>query len=194
MMIKEYHNGVFLCYNFHMKFRFFCLILASTFFASFAQTKTPDIHHNPWELIVYRPENSSSMNEVRCYLKIVDESGNDVTYTAAKATYEWASIPDVVNKYKQTYWLSGGVAMHLNIKPGKYRISVYTPPEKQYPYPSENRSQWESNVFEYDTANPLKVIFVSPVSNENGFYAGAWHIDYKAPEYYKFTKPKMLLH
>ena len=170
-----------------MKITFFLAILTAGLLA-FADT--PEIHHNPWELIIYRPENSKSMNEVRCYIRLQDEDGNDVINTKAKATYEWASIPDVVNQYKKSWWLSGGVAAHLNLKPGKYRISVYTPPEKQYPYPSENRNQWESNILEYDTNNPTKVIFVSPVANENGFYTGEWFISFKSPEYFKFTKPR----
>ena len=127
-------------------------ILLLVFFAVFSFNLTAqqkNLHHNPWELIIYRPENSPSMNEVRCYLRLLDEQGNDVTFSAAKATYEWVSIPNVVNQYQKTRWLSGGVAMHLNLKPGKYKISFYTPADKQYPYPSENRNQWESNVFEY---------------------------------------------
>ena len=106
-------------------------ILLLVFFAVFSFNLTAqqkNLHHNPWELIIYRPENSPSMNEVRCYLRLLDEQGNDVTFSAAKATYEWASIPNVVNQYQKTSWLSGGVAMHLNLKPGKYKISVYTPP------------------------------------------------------------------
>ena len=39
--------------------------------------------------------------------------------------------------------------------------------------------QWESNVFEYNTENPTKVIFVTPTRNDNGFYNGGWIIDYK---------------
>lgn len=166
------------------------LLVFSAVFSFNLTAQQKNLHHNPWELIIYRPENTPSMNEVRCYLRLLDEQGNDVTFSAAKATYEWASIPNVVNQYQKTRWLSGGVAMHLNLKPGKYKISVYTPPDKQYPYPSENRNQWESNVFEYDTSNPAKVIFVSPTANDNGFYSGGWFIDYKAPGYFKFTKPK----
>ena len=55
------------------------------------ESNLPDLHHNPWELIIYRPENSSQINEIRCWLKLEDEAGNDVTYTAATATYEWIS-------------------------------------------------------------------------------------------------------
>lgn len=189
-MTSEYHKAHFVCYNFFMKIYVLALFLFFLPIIAIFSDSEP-IHHNPWELIIYRPENSKSMNEVRCYLKIEDENGKDVTYTAVKATYEWVSIPDVVNYYKKTYWLAGGVAMHLNIKPGKYKFSVYTPPEKQYPYPSKNRNQWESNIFEYDTNNPTKVIFVRPTANDNGFYTGGWYIDYKAPPYYKFTKPLM---
>lgn len=149
------------------------------------------LHHNPWELIIYRPENTEQMTPVRCWLKIEDMDGNDVTYTAAKATYEWTSIPDRINYYQKSWWLEGGVAMHLNLKKGRYRFSVNTPPEKQYPYPSRNRSEWTSNQFIYDTENPAKVIFVYPTADDNGFYNGGWIISSKAPEFYKFTKPNM---
>lgn len=146
---------------------------------------TPDLHHNQWELIIYRPQNTPNLNDIRCWLKLEDMDGNDVTYTAAKATYEWASEPNKVNKYQKTYWLSGGVAMHLNIKPGKYKITVSTPSDKQWPYPSENRDEWTSNEFIYDTENPAKVIFVYPTTNDNGFYNGKWIISHLAPKYFK---------
>lgn len=131
------------------------------------------------------------MNEVRCYIRIEDaETGEDVTYTKIKATYEWVSIPDVANPYQNIYYLDGGMAMHLNIQPGKYKIQVYTPWEKQNGVQCANKGTWESNVFEYDTSNPAKVIFVCPTANDNGFYNGGWYIDYKAPKWFKFTKPK----
>lgn len=151
------------------------------------ESNLPDLHHNPWELIIYRPENSSQINEIRCWLKLEDEAGNDVTYTAATATYEWMSRPNVVNQFQKTWWLSGGMAIHLNLKKGKYKISVYTPVDKMWPYKADK--PWTSNVFEYDTENPAKVIFVMPVKNDNGFYTGEWHIDYKAPLFFKFTSP-----
>ena len=155
--------------------------------------KDEPLHHNPWELIIYRPENAGDMNDVRCYLKVEDaETGEDVTYTKLKATYEWVSIPDVANPYQNIYYLDGGMAMHINIKSGKYKIQVYTPFEKQNGVYTTNTSKetWNSNIFEYDTANPAKVIFVCPTANDNGFYDGGWHIDYKAPKWFKFTKPK----
>ena len=49
----------------------------------------------------------------------------------------------------------------------------------------------QSTTFEYNsTENPAKVIFVSPTANENGFYDGGWHIDHKAPKFFRFTKPE----
>lgn len=144
----------------------------------------PDLKHNWWELIIYRPENTEHINDIRCWLKIEDMDGNDVTYTAASATYEWVSIPNVVNRYEKTYWLSGGVAMHLVLKAGRYRMKVYTPSEKQWPYPSENRDEWKSNEFVYDTENPAKVIFVYPGMNENGFYDGSWILSEKVRKRY----------
>lgn len=160
------------------------LITFSTLSVSSADL-TPDIKHNPWELIIYRPQNTEVINDIRCWLKIEDMDGNDVTFSAAWATYEWVSVPKVVNKYERSYWLSGGVAMHLNIKPGRYKMTVSTPSDRQWPYPSENRDEWKSNEFIYDTENPAKVIFVYPGMNENGFYDGRWIISGRAPKYFK---------
>lgn len=165
------------------------------------------------ELIIYRPENRGDMNDVRCWVKIEDEEGNDVTYTCGTATYEWAYQSNVsqidwskgfsavfqktnrnkVNYYQKTWYLSGGMAMHLNLKPGKYIISVYTPAD-QHSFVTQLNStvdgEWKSNTFTYNSENPVNVIFVSPTANDNGFYNGGWYIDYRAPAFYKYTKPK----
>lgn len=164
---------------------FLILIFAGGMRHSYGQ----DIRHNPWELIIYRPENGGDMNDVRCWLKFEDENGNDATEKLVKTEYEWASIPGKKHKYRRNCFLSGGMAAHLNIKGGKYRISVYTPKDRQYPYNFEEKDIWMSNTFLYDTENPAKVIFVVPTANENGFYDGGWFIDYKCPEWFKFTKP-----
>ena len=169
------------------------------------------LHFNQWELLIYRPENSGTMNNIRCWLKLEDENGNDVTYSKCKATYYYAnnvvkdkkaetmqfgsifhrSAPRQVFEYQKTYFLEGGLVMYLLLQPGKYKISVYTPKDQQYLAKIENKNEWTSNVFEYDTENPAKVLFVSPTANDNGFYNGGWHIDFKAPKYFKFTTPKM---
>lgn len=165
---------------------------------------------NWWTLIIYRPENSGTMNDVRCFLQILNaQTDEDVTLTCAKIGYQY--IPDLPDSkkvdpksiaymftrtkiplytYKKTPFLSGGMAMYLYIKSGKYKFSVSTPKEKTNDFITENDGDWTSNVFYYDTENPTNVIFVSPTANENGFYNGGWFIDYKAPEFYKFTKPK----
>lgn len=181
-----------------LKSLFFWLVLMFSCLG-FAQ----DIKHNPWSLIIYRPENVGQMNDVRCWLKLEDfETGEDVTYVKATAKYEWipdTKVADKKNpqsftsifkldristfyKYKKTYFLSGGMAMHLNLKPGKYKISVYTPKDKTNLYPCDNKDDWLSNQFVYNTENPAKVIFVIPTHTENGFYAGGWIVDYKAPQ------------
>ena len=89
--------------------------------------------------------------------------------------------------------------MHLKLTKGRYKISLYTPVNQQnncvYPesgeeartalqsgvveYSQTKAFQWESNIFEYNTENPTKVIFVTPTRNDNGFYNGGWVIDYK---------------
>lgn len=182
-----------------------------------AQDKTENLHFNSWSLIIYRPQNNADMNTVRCWLKLEDENGNDVTYSAINsASYEWVNgdkpksynsrpplssvfnpnITSPLYKYEKTYYLSGGMAMHLNLNPGKYKISFFTPADKLYPFnyeiECENTEKWLSNVFEYNTENPAKVIFVVPTANDNGFYNGGWYIDYQAPGFFKkITIPKM---
>ncbi len=170
-------------------FRFAFFIFA-VFFYGFAFSEIPELKHNPWELIIYRPENSPQINEIRCYLEITDGNGSNVLGTKAKATYEWASNHDVVNYYKKKVYLSGGMAAHLHLAPGKYRFSVFTPENELALFSGKAKSEWKSNVFEYDTENPAKVIFVVPEADDNGFYKGSWFIDWKAPKWHKFTKPK----
>lgn len=147
-------------------------------------TKDLPAGHDKTSLIIYRPDNIGVLNDIRCFLRLEDEQGNDVTYTAATATYEWVSIPDRINNYKKKYYLSGGMAMHLKLRKGHYKISLYTPVDQQnnftYAEADVTPFQWESNVFEYNTENPTKVIFVSPTRNDNGFYNGGWVIDYRA--------------
>ncbi|MBR1536893.1 MAG: hypothetical protein IJ630_08140 [Treponema sp.] len=176
-----------------MKINKFLFALCIFFFAFsfYSESQGGKIKHNPWELIIYRPENKRDFNSVRCFVRIEDEKGNDVSESKVKATYEWTSIPNVVNSYKKSLYLDGGMAMHLNLKPGKYRFSVYTPKEWQAGFSADNKEQWNSNVFEYNTENPAKVIFVTPVINDNGFYAGKWWIDYKAPRFYKWSEGKI---
>lgn len=167
---------------------------------------------NWWTLIIYRPENSERMNDIRCYLKIEDaETGEDVTLTAAKIGYQYVvdvpkekqtdpqSIMALFNKpsiplytYKKTPFLSGGMAMYFYIRKGKFNISFTTPKDKTYDFPCENDGDWNSNVFYYDNeAYPTNVLFVFPTANENGFYDGSWIISSTAPKFYKFTQPKM---
>ena len=147
-------------------------------------TKDLPAGHDKTSLIIYRPDNIGVLNDIRCFLRLENEQGNDVTYSAATATYEWVSIPDRINNYKKKYYLSGGMAMHLKLKKGRYKISLYTPVDQQnnftYAEADVKPFQWESNVFEYNTENPTKVIFVSPTRNDNGFYNGGWVIDYRA--------------
>ena len=168
------------------------LLLILIFSPFLVLSEKTSLHFNPWELIIYRPENTQNLNQIRSYLKICDQNGNDITFSKKiKISYEWVTIPDKANYFKNKVYLSGGMAIHLNLPNGKYFFSVYTPKDEHYEFPSENQGEWRSNVFEYDTAHPLKAIFVFPVANENGFYTGEWKIDYKAPKFYKFTKPKM---
>ena len=153
---------------------------------------SPDLHPNPWTLIIYRPENSFHINEIRCWVKFEDaETGEDVTYSKIDAEYAWVSSPGVTHKYQKSYYLDGGMIMKMNIRPGKYKITVTTPKDKTQGYKCSNKGDWTSNVFYYDTSNPTNVIWVVPTVNENGFYNGGWHIDYRAPRYYKFTRPKI---
>ena len=177
----------------------FGLFLAILFFPFFAFGE---------ELIVYRPQNTQNINLVRCWIKIQDEDGNDVTQTVARASYAYMDRPNVRFWYQKSFYLDGGMACHLYLNRGKYKISVFTPKNQVEGFPIAKRLQtdWDSTVFEYDSskiensvdknANILHVIFVSPCADENWFYVPRWNIDYKAPTFLRdreprFTKPKM---
>ena len=157
--------------------------VAGSYYDFVEATKDMPAGHDKTSLIIYRAENKGVMNDIRCFLRLQDMEGNDVMDTCCTATYEWVSIPNVVNQYKKKYFLSGGMAMHLKLKKGKYQITLYTPIDQQanftYSDPSIEPFQWESNTFIYNTDNPTKVIFVYPTYNQNGFYNGGWIIDYR---------------
>ena len=195
-MIKIEHRSLSLSLSKGSKPHFIIILLSLLFSASvFSQpvpgsyydfidaTKDMPAGHDKQSLIIYRPDNIGVLNDIRCFLRLEDENGNDVTYTKCTATYEWMSTPDIIRNYKHTYFLSGGMAMHLKLKKGRYKISLYTPKDQQnnftYAEADAKPFQWESNVFEYNTENPTKVIFVTPTRNDNGFYNGGWIIDYK---------------
>ena len=195
-MIKIEHRSLSLSLSKGSKPHFIIILLSLLISASvFAQpvpgsyydfidaTKDMPAGHDKQSLIIYRPDNIGVLNDIRCFLRLEDENGNDVTYTKCTATYEWMSTPDIIRNYKHTYFLSGGMAMHLKLKKGRYKISLYTPKDQQnnftYAEADAKPFQWESNVFEYNTENPTKVIFVTPTRNDNGFYNGGWIIDYK---------------
>lgn len=183
--------------NFRLKMLFILTLIFSTSFSFAEEIDPPPLKHNPWSLIIYRPENYGDMNDVRCWIKIEDaETGEDITYNTnrIKATYEWTSNTikkPQLYRYKRTYYLSGGMAMHLNLRPGKYRFSVFTPKDDTLLVETPNKNDWISNEFYYDTENPAKVIWVIPTANDNGFYKGGWVIDYHSPNFYKYTKPKI---
>ncbi len=190
-------------------FALFSIFFITSLLFSQSQIQLPEglpslspVHPDPWSLIIFRPENPQPMNNVRCWVKLEDaESGEDVTFTKTTAKYEWVneSIPIEkknprslaaifrVNRkvrlydYERSRYLSGGMAMHLNLKKGKYKISVRTPADKAGLCETQNKGDWESNEFFYDTDNPTNVIFVTPTVNDNGFFNGGWHVDYRSP-------------
>ena len=150
-----------------------------------------EIHHSPWELVIYRPLNKGDINDVRCYLVLEDaQTGEIVTKTALrKASYQYTSDLNTAYFYQRDPYLCGDMMMILNIKPGKYWISLWTPKDKaaflENPKP---RRDWNSNRLYYNTDNPIKALFVRPTKNDNGFYDGSWEISTKAPQFWKWTK------
>ncbi|HBG66592.1 MAG TPA: hypothetical protein DDW78_09000 [Treponema sp.] len=146
-------------------------------------------------LIVYRPENSGAVNTVRCYIRIEDEDGNDVTQEGTRGSYAWVTDPadrppKELHPYAGRYYLMGGIAAHIGFKRhGTYRITVYTPADEQQLSPAATGTEWVSNTFVYRTDSTLKVLFVSPTADEDGFYDGGWFLSYRAPPFYKVTKP-----
>ena len=165
------------------------LLLLFLFFPIYPEEQE-EVHFNPWELIIYRSENTTDINDIRCYLKITDEEGNDVTYSSCKATYEWVTIKDRINNYQKSYYLTGGMAMHLNIKKGRYYISFSTKAEDLEYSDITARNEWNSNELFYDTDKSVKVLFVYPEEDDNGFYKGSWKVSYTAPRFYHHTRTR----
>ena len=104
------------------KITFFIILITFSSIFSYAQ----DIKHNPWSLIIYRPENSYHINEIPCYVKFEDTiTKEDVTFTKVKANYSWIDSPKAGYNYKNKYYLYGGMAMHCLLKPGQYNIASF---------------------------------------------------------------------
>ena len=80
-----------------MKKIFLTIFALLSLFSVSADSGLESVKHNPWELIIYRSENKTDFNYVRCFLRIEDENGNDVSKSKVKANYEWVTIPNVVN-------------------------------------------------------------------------------------------------
>ena len=147
-----------------------------------------------YAFIIYRPANKDELNEIRCYLKILDQEGNDVTEKIS-ASYAWIDQKEKLYSYEKKYYLMGGMAMHVGIPEGKFSFIFYTPVEKQSLYPGAKKlgnKVWESRPYTVDSANLPKVFFVSPLADENGFFKGEWLMDYRAPKFYKWTKQKII--
>lgn len=144
-------------------------------------------------LEIYRPSNYGTMDEIPCMLKITDADGNDAWDKIISINYSWYN--DMITKphWTHTYYdgcFRGGAVIHLEMQKGTYNISVFTPVEHQRNYLPEHDHEWQSNTFVYTVGVPaLKVVFINPTANQNGFYNGGWHVDYRAPRYYKYTKP-----
>ncbi|MGP1588154.1 MAG: hypothetical protein ACTTHG_07435 [Treponemataceae bacterium] len=201
---------VFLIFLFTAVFFNISSLFSQTAEQSFSTDTKFSVSPNPWSIIIYRPQNNYELNHVKCWITVTDaQTGEDVTYSdKIKAKYEWVANTQILENnepksfftmfkgqlrsfflnYQKTYWLMGGVAMHLNIKPGKYIFSITTPYDETSLFPIKNSGDWTSNRLFYDTENPTNVIFVCPSVDENGLYNGGWHIDYFAPKYWKFTK------
>ena len=82
------------------------LIYLLFFFTIQAFPEKTSLKFNPWELIIYRPENSEDLNQIRCFLKIQDENGNDITKSEkVKICYEWVSIPGKAYYFKNKIYL-----------------------------------------------------------------------------------------
>lgn len=157
--------------------------------------------HKLYALEIYRPENFGSLNDIPCLLSVQDLDGHDASESIIHLSYswyyelrdlDWRGEPKVLHTYFDGCF-TGGAVLHLLLKPGTYRISVYTPRDYQVNWPEGSaapKTQWQSNTFIYKTGTQLKVIFVSPVANQNGFFNGNWHISHRAPKFYKYTKPR----
>ena len=97
-----------------MRKAFFFLLIIS--FPLFAQpvpgayydfldaTKDLPAGHDKTSLIIYRPDNVGVLNDIRCFLRIQNETDKNITYdpSSITAAYEGMSTPDIIRNYKHT--------------------------------------------------------------------------------------------
>ncbi len=145
-----------------------------------------------YSLEIYRPENFGDMNEIPCIMHVYDMDGNDASDCITGISFSWYYDIRLLHRYYDGCF-TGGSVIHLSMKEGRYRISFSTPMEMQGEYADLTGKSWTSNDFIYNTKSPaLKVIFVSPTGDDNSFYTGGWYVDYRAPKFFKYTKPIQL--
>ena len=63
-------------------FFFFLSILSAqplpgSYYDFLEQTENMEVKPNPATLIIYRPENKGQMNEIRCFIRLEDEKGDE---------------------------------------------------------------------------------------------------------------------
>ena len=99
---------------------------------------------NGFSLIIYRPENSKNINDLRCYIKIENENGEDIS-EKIPAWFEFVSEKGKFSRFKKKPYLLGGMAAHVFLGTGKFKISVYTTKEdaEGFSLPEKIKKEWK---------------------------------------------------
>ena len=87
----------------YRKIIFLMLITFATGFDLMAQSTTTTVRHNPWELIIYRPENNGDLNYVRCWIKLEDADVKAAAKDMARIQFAQYGMSNIPEEYLDNY-------------------------------------------------------------------------------------------
>ena len=82
--------GVTVLFTFFLSYTLAAQPVPGSYYDFVDATKDLPAGHDKTSLIIYRPDNVGVLNDIRCFLRIQDEAGQDITYDTSHitATYE----------------------------------------------------------------------------------------------------------
>ena len=93
--------------------------LALVIFSSLCYSQ--DIRHNPWSLIIYRPENSYHINEIPCYVKFEDVTTKEdiAEYLTEQVFFDPRDtevfLSSIANTEYGFFWEGGRAVLELSV-------------------------------------------------------------------------------
>lgn len=127
---------------------------------------------------IYRNEDNGRMNVIPCIIRLEKLDG---THRKAIEPSGYFVLGLEGKREKRAdkkggIFLMGGDHAFLRVVAGKYRIEVYTPPDYQEGYVSNNTETWHSNHLELRISGTKKLILLVEPTTKDGEYNGGWMI------------------